>query len=119
MNIPTFAADQKILMRKLIMLLLGCGSFCVSIAQDQTRPDQSKDTTARLDSSILDEIKDNVLDNIPVISLDDNDQTDVNSQNISSVLTAGRDPFFSAAAFAELSISVYFPLSHISTIPAP
>ena len=81
------------------MLLIGCCSFFVSIAQDQPRPDQSKDTTARLDSSVLDEIKENVLDNIPVISLDDNDQTDVNSQNISSVLTAGRDPFFSAAAF--------------------
>ncbi|MEP7317652.1 MAG: TonB-dependent receptor [Panacibacter sp.] len=82
-------------MRKLIMVLLGCSAFCVAMAQEQP----PRDTTARQDSAILDEIKDNVLDNIPVISLDDNDQTDVNSQNISSVLTAGRDPFFSAAAF--------------------
>ncbi|WP_171607543.1 TonB-dependent receptor domain-containing protein [Limnovirga soli] len=84
-------------MRKLILGAISC--LAISICVAQTSPTQNKDSTGRLDSTILDEIKDNVLDNIPVISLDDNDQTDVNSQNISSVLTAGRDPFFSAASF--------------------
>lgn len=86
-------------MKKLMIAALGCFIFSISNAQDQPVGTQSKDTTGRLDSTILDEIKDNVLDNIPIISLDDNDLTDVNAQNISSVLTAGRDPFFSAAAF--------------------
>ncbi len=86
-------------MRKLMMMVFGCCVYCISLAQDTAQTTQNKDTTARLDSAVLDEIKDNVLDNIPVISLDDNDQTDVNSQNISSVLTAGRDPFYSAASF--------------------
>jgi hypothetical protein len=84
-------------MRKLILWTLSCLAMGVCFAQ--TSPTQNKDSTGQLDSTILDEIKDNVLDNIPIISLDDNDQTDVNSQNISSVLTAGRDPFFSAASF--------------------
>lgn len=99
MNNATFAPDQKILMRKLTIMLIACCAFLASSAQDQPLPTPNKDSATRFDSTILDEIKDNVLDNIPVISLDDNDQTDVNAQNISSVLTAGRDPFFSAAAF--------------------
>ncbi|KAI9445721.1 TonB-dependent receptor [Russula earlei] len=53
----------------------------------------------RTDSTLIEELKENVLDNIPTVSLDDNDLSDGSSQNISSVLTAGRDPFFSAAAF--------------------
>lgn len=57
------------------------------------------DTTARKDTSIIDEIKDGVLDNIPTVSLDDNDMGDGGNQNISSLLTAGRDPFYSAASF--------------------
>lgn len=58
-----------------------------------------KDTIPKRDSAIIDELKDNVLDNIPVISLDENDMGDAATQNISSVLTAGRDPFYSAASF--------------------
>jgi len=54
--------------------------------------------TPTLDSTVND-IKDNMLDNIPSISLSDNDLADASTQNISSVLTAGRDPFFSAASF--------------------
>ena len=34
-----------------------------------------------------------------MVTVDDNDQGDGGSQNVSSVLTAGRDPFFSAASF--------------------
>lgn len=63
----------------------------------QTNP---ADTLPKRDSvQLIDELKENVLDNIPVVSLDDNDMMDGSAQNISSVLTAGRDPFFSAASF--------------------
>ncbi|MEO6232049.1 MAG: TonB-dependent receptor [Ferruginibacter sp.] len=57
------------------------------------------DTAAKKENSIIEELKEGLLDNTPTISLDDNDLGDGGSQNISSLLTAGRDPYFSAAAF--------------------
>lgn len=58
------------------------------------------DTLPKKDTVLLiDELKESLLDNIPIVSLDDNDMLDGSAQNISSVLTAGRDPFFSAASF--------------------
>lgn len=57
------------------------------------------DSTAKKDTSIIDEVKDAVLDNIPTVSLDENELGDGGNQNISSLLTAGRDPFYSAASF--------------------
>ena len=83
-------------MRKLILIVIGNFILSVCIAQNQS--DQNKDST-RSDSAIIDEIKDNVLDNLPVISLDENDLSEGNAQNVSSLLTAGRDPFYSAAPF--------------------
>ncbi|MFZ1529110.1 MAG: TonB-dependent receptor [Ferruginibacter sp.] len=53
----------------------------------------------RQDTTILQESKDAMLDNIPVISLDENEVQDGSAQNISSQLSAGRDPFLSAASF--------------------
>jgi hypothetical protein len=61
---------------------------------------QKKDTVQnKIDSLFIGDIKEQVADNIPIISLDDNDLADASSQNISSVLTAGRDPFFNAASY--------------------
>lgn len=56
------------------------------------------DSTAKKDT-IISDLKDAVLDNIPTVSLDENDLGDGGNQNISSLLTAGRDPFYSAASF--------------------
>ncbi len=67
-------------------------------AQKYFKPNAT-DTTARPDSANVEDLKENVLDNIPTISLDDNDFSDAGSQNISSQLTAGRDPFYNAASF--------------------
>lgn len=79
-------------MPKLILPLLFTLCFCFQgIAQT--------DSTSRKDSSIIDEIKDGILDNIPMVSIDDNDLGDGGNQNVASLLTAGRDPFFSAASF--------------------
>ncbi len=52
-----------------------------------------------VDTTLHDEIKEAVSDNIPVISLDENDGQDGSAQNISSQLSAGRDPFINAANF--------------------
>ena len=81
------------LRNRLLALLLCAGT--VAGAQENNR----RDTLPKRDSAIIEELKDNVLDNIPVISLDENDMGDGATQNISSVLTAGRDPFYSAASF--------------------
>src|SRR5687767_12064822 len=78
---------------KLLLLLLCAGP--VLMAQ-QTNP---TDTIPKRDSAIIEEVKESVLENIPTVSLDDNDLGDVSAQNVSSILTAGRDPFFTAASF--------------------
>ncbi|HMU09990.1 MAG TPA: TonB-dependent receptor [Ferruginibacter sp.] len=49
--------------------------------------------------TLIETLKDNLQDNIPVISLDENDGQDGSAQNISSQLSAGRDPFLNAATF--------------------
>ncbi|MFM2138816.1 MAG: hypothetical protein RJA57_1123 [Bacteroidota bacterium] len=81
-------------MRKTQLLLLACCLSAASRAQVRNPTDTlpARDTT-------IEEAQEAVLDNIPVISLDENDLSDGSAQNVSSVLTAGRDPFFSAAAF--------------------
>ncbi|MBK6937696.1 MAG: TonB-dependent receptor [Chitinophagaceae bacterium] len=76
-------------MKMLLPLLLLFGS--AAIAQN--------DSTTRKDTVITDEIKEGVLDNIPTVSLDENDLGDGGSQGVSSLLTAGRDPYYSAAQF--------------------
>lgn len=77
---------------KLLLLTLLCaGNF--AIAQNNRT-----DTLPKKDT-LLEEIKEGVLDNIPTVSLDENDMGDGGSQNVSSLLTAGRDPFHSAASF--------------------
>ncbi len=84
---------MRLLLPFVVVLLLLCN---VGFAQINNK----KDTVRKnIDSALLDELKENLLDNIPTVSLDDNDFGDGNSQNISSVLTAGRDAFFAAASF--------------------
>ncbi len=83
-------------MRQLLWTLLFFGNIIFCNAQ------QTKDTTTlpKRDSTIIDDLKSSTLDNIPTISLDDNDLTDASDQSVSSILTAGRDPFFNAATFS-------------------
>ncbi|WP_153799389.1 TonB-dependent receptor [Foetidibacter luteolus] len=57
------------------------------------------DSTALKDSLITNDIQENVLDNLPVITLDELDAGESGGRLISSVLTAARDPFFTAASF--------------------
>jgi hypothetical protein len=82
-------------MRKLLLATLFISYVKFSEAQNLN----IANTLTRVDSAIADELKDNLLDNMPVISLDDNDLTDAVHKIFSSLLTAGRDPFFNAASF--------------------
>lgn len=77
---------------KLLLLLLCAGSLAMAQSTNPT------DTLPKRDS-LQDDAKEGVLDNIPTVSLDENDLGDGGSQNVSSLLTAGRDPFHSAASF--------------------
>lgn len=73
-----------------LLLFLMCIGFYASAQVD---------TTGKRDSSNIVELKEEMLENLPTISLDENDLGDGGGQNVSSLLTAGRDPFFSAASF--------------------
>jgi hypothetical protein len=84
-------------MRKLVLILTFQLFFSFCFAQRLS--DIPAKDSLHPDTSIIDEIKDNVLDNIPTISLDENDFSETGSPNISSLLTAGRDPFYNAATF--------------------
>lgn len=58
------------------------------------------DPVRSANDTIINQLRaDELLDNIPVISLDENDGQDGSAQNVSSVLSAGRDPFLNAASF--------------------
>ncbi len=84
-------------MRKKIQLTLAC----LCIASSAVIYAQDKPTLAfnNSDTSIIEQLKEDGSDNIPVISIDENDGLDGSAQNISSQLSAGRDPFFNAASF--------------------
>lgn len=80
----------KNMLKTRLLLLCLCASLFASAQVD---------STLKRDTSIINDAKDALLDNMPTVSLDDNDLGDGGSQNISSLLTAGRDPFYSAASF--------------------
>ncbi len=84
----------KIKLSLLVALLSG---VFLSPAFAQVEP--PKQTPAIPDTSIIETLTENAVDNIPVISLDENDGQDGSAQNISSQLSAGRDPFLNAATF--------------------
>lgn len=78
----------------LLILLLSAGFMPYAYSQQG----KSRDTLPARDT-LIESLKDNQLDNIPVVSLDENDGQDGSAQNISSQLSAGRDPFLNAATF--------------------
>ncbi|MCE3283054.1 MAG: TonB-dependent receptor, partial [Chitinophagaceae bacterium] len=80
-------------MRKLTLLLLA--TLFGVMAEAQTN--KSKDTTRpKTTDSIVNEIKDDITETIPTVTIDDEGD---GSQGVASLLTAGRDPFYSAASF--------------------
>jgi hypothetical protein len=81
----------------LFPFLIAAGFPALVVAQPVT----PKNSTERLkaDTIIIEDAKEAILDNIPVISADDNDNQDGSAQNVSSQLGAGRDPYYSGASF--------------------
>ncbi|HEX6914710.1 MAG TPA: TonB-dependent receptor [Chitinophagaceae bacterium] len=78
-------------MRKLTLLLPALLFGAVVLAQN------GKDTTRAKTDSIVNEIKDDINETIPTVSIDDD--FDGGGQGVASLLTAGRDPFYNAASF--------------------
>ncbi len=56
-------------------------------------------TIAKAIDTTLNDAKGDELENIPVVSLDENDNLDGSAQNISGQINSGRNPFASAAAY--------------------
>lgn len=90
-------------MKKILLTFLFVACYCSMLHAQKPVPKKNiprKDSSGlKVDSLVLDDIKQNVAENITVITMDDADLNNEGSQNVSSVLTAGRDPFFSAAAY--------------------
>ena len=74
-------------------------SFSAPLFAQEKTATQSPLAAATADTSINEEGKENILDNIPIVSLDENDDQDGSAQNISAQLTLGRNPFANAASF--------------------
>ncbi len=68
--------------------------FCTNISAQNTTENKIV-----ADTSVHDEVKENMMDNIPIVSLDENDDQDGSAQNISGYLNLGRNPFINAASF--------------------
>lgn len=89
---PLVKKINFMLKTKLLLLFLFAGTVAMAQVKNPVDTLPARDTA-------IEEDKEAVLDNIPVVSLDENDLSDGSAQNVSSVLTAGRDQFFSAASF--------------------
>ncbi|MCU7693926.1 TonB-dependent receptor [Haoranjiania flava] len=76
----------------LTIFLLVSGSALMAQA------DLLTDTIPRTDSMIAD-IKSQAIDNLPTITINDDDLEDGSLGTVSSILTAGRDPFLSAVSY--------------------
>ena len=81
-----------------LLALLLITSF-TQVAFSQVTPSNNPVAAPRADTTIIDDLKDNLLDNIPVVSLDENDNEDGSAQNISLQANTGRDPFHRYAGF--------------------
>jgi hypothetical protein len=81
-------------------LLFSVCSIQVSKSQ-QVNPSPLLSTASekKPDTSIIEDAKEAILDNIPIVSTDENDNQDGSAQNVSSQLNAGRDPYFNGASF--------------------
>jgi len=85
---------------KLAIILLIAVPITLMAQKKQTSPKKGTTTpTSNRDTTITDEMKDAMSDNIAVVTIDEDDKGDGGSQNVSSVLTAGRDPFYSIMSF--------------------
>lgn len=85
---------QKLFMASLCISIIMCAS-----AQNEPKRNTTDTTVLSIDSASIEGSKNDVLDNVPTLSLDDNDFRNAGSQSVASQLSAGRDPFYNEASF--------------------
>lgn len=87
-------------MKKQICTIFAFCFLCTAASAQQQTNKKDSIVISKADSLAKAEqdVKDQMVANIPVVTLDENDFGD-GGQNISSILTAGRDPFFNAASY--------------------
>ena len=97
-HLLTFLTNNLIMpkIRHWFSMALLTGGFLPAAFSQEVKPVVPQ---ALPDTSIIETLRENMQDNIPVISLDESDGQDGSAQNISSQLGAGRDPFLNAATF--------------------
>ncbi len=76
----------------LVLVCIGHTGF------SQVQPGKDTSVIAIADTIVAEE-KDNAVDNIPIVSLDESDNQDGSAQNLTVVSAANRDPFLRAASF--------------------
>lgn len=96
-HLRTFYKNFTMIKTKHYLLLALFSALYLPSAFSQEQ--KTTDTLPGRDSSLIETLRENLQDNIPVISLDESDGQDGSAQNISSQLGAGRDPFLNAATF--------------------
>lgn len=92
--IPNFQQMTKIKFFIILGIVLLSGPILFA---QETITSQSSQPIA--DTSVHDDGKDAIMDNIPIVSLDENDDQDGSAQNISGQINSGRNPFVNAATF--------------------
>lgn len=87
--------NLKLAVSLLVVMLL---SIPAVFSQTPTEKPADSVSQKKIDT-VFEDVKSAILENIPTVTLDDGDAAQGSSQNVSSLLTAGRDPFFNAASF--------------------
>ena len=82
-----------------LALFLGLASLSVCAQGQPAKEVKRPQTSTAIDTLIAADAKEALLDNIPIVSIDENDNQDGSAQNVSSQLSAGRDPYFNGATF--------------------
>ncbi len=79
--------------------LLAIIGLIITTANTALAQEPVKDPKTIVADTLIEDTKDATLDNIPVVSLDENDDQDGSAQNLSTSLNSGRNPFINAASF--------------------
>ena len=86
-------------MRKIYILTVLLITFSFSVYAQNKKPVTNANSSAVVDSTQEYSNKEISEEGEAVVALDDNDMDNSNSDNVSSLLTASRDPFYSAVSY--------------------
>ncbi len=85
-------------MKRLLFLVVLLFYSCLIQAQDTTHS-QTDSIPIKSDSALVQDVQNNMLDDLPTLAVDDDDLSDNGGGDVSSMLSAGHNPFLNAASF--------------------